>query len=85
MVTNGTPDVRLWVIGTRHYLGLPEQADQPTRPIPANVLHAWRRVSPLTASLYGDFRVCAWKPPRAGEMEMIRLIAARNLVTGPYR
>jgi hypothetical protein len=31
------------------------------------------------ASVYGDFRICASTPRRAGEMEIVRVTAARHL------
>jgi hypothetical protein len=82
--TNGSPSVRIWVVGARHYLGLPEQGDMATKPLPANVERLWGRTkSYFEASVYGDFRVCGWRPPRAGKMEMVRLVSARNLRLAP--
>ena len=88
MATNGNPGIRIWEVGTRHYLGVGIEQDLSLRQLPANVRRKWigatRRGSLFDASLYGDFRVCAWKPRRAGEMEMVRVMSGRNLIAGPY-
>ena len=85
-MTNGSPDLRIRVVGTHHILGLPEQGDMATRPLPANVERLWAKApSRYDAYVFGDFRVCGWTSARPGEMEMVRLTGARNLVLSPDR
>lgn len=83
---NGNPAIRIWVVGTRRVLGVGSQDDVSLNDLPANVRRAWTRESPtLThARVYGDFRVCAWRPQRPGEMQMVRVVSARNLVVEPW-
>ncbi|MGN6817973.1 MAG: hypothetical protein ACTHJR_04815 [Sphingomonas sp.] len=89
MATNGNPGLRIWEIGSHHYLALDVGQDLSLATLPGNVRRLWiartRGGSLFDASIYGDFRVCALKPRRAGEMEMVHLVAARHLAAGSYR
>jgi hypothetical protein len=80
---NGDPALRIWEIGTRHYLGVDVGQDLSLSTMPRNLRDLWirrtRGGSLFDASVYGDFRVCAAKPRRAGEMEIVRVTAARRL------
>jgi hypothetical protein len=88
MATNGTPSLRIWEVGTRHYLGVDVAEDLSLKTLPANIRRKWLAAAPrgslFDASLYGDFRVCAWKPRRNGEMEMVRVTSGHKLFAGPY-
>jgi hypothetical protein len=69
------------VIGTRRILGAIEQGDMATKPLPANVARLMNGPqNPYAISLYGDFKICAWKPQRAGEMQMVRIVGGRHLI-----
>jgi hypothetical protein len=90
MTANGNPALRIWEVGTRHYLGVDVDLDLSLDTLPGNIRRTWMnglspRATLLDASLYGDFRVCAWKVRRAGEMELVRVMSGRNLVVGSYR
>ena len=81
--TNGDPALRIWEIGTRHYLGVDVGQDLSLSTMPRNLRDLWirrtRGGSLFDASAYGDFRVCASMPSRAGEMEIVRVTAARRI------
>ena len=81
--TNGNPALRIWEIGTRHYLGVDVGQDLSLSTMPRNLRDLWIRQSRgrslFDASVYGDFRICASKPRRVGEMEIVRVTAARHL------
>lgn len=91
MYTNGTPDMRIWVIGTRRILGVEGLDDtyDRYRHLPRNIQAKWDTKpagsSYYDYSVYGDFRVCAWKPQRPEEMQMVRVMSGRNLILGGYR
>jgi hypothetical protein len=89
MATNGNPGLRIWEVGTRHYLGIDVGQNLSLDTLPANVRRKWTaatlRRSLFDASLYGDFRVCAWKQRRTGDMELVRVMSARNLAAGSYK
>lgn len=81
-VANGTPAVRIWVIGTKRVLGVPATDGSDMPHLPRNVQRRWRGTSDSAfySDVYGDFRVCAWKPQRPGEMQRVRVVSAQNLV-----
>lgn len=89
MAANGDPALRIWEIGTRHYLGVDVGQDLSLDTLPANIRRKWlaatNRGSLFDASLYGDFRICALKPRRSGEMELVKVVDGRNLRVGPYK
>lgn len=89
MATNGNPSLRIWEVGTRHYPGVDVGEDLSLHGLPANIRRKWtaatNRGSLFDASLYGDFRICALKPRRSGEMELVRVVSGQNLLVGPYR
>ncbi len=83
---NGTPTVRIWVVGTKRKLGvIGPDAEWPR--LPGNVSRLWtgNRRSVFEGSIYGNFRVCAREQQRPGWMQMVKVVSARNLVLGPYR
>jgi hypothetical protein len=81
-LANGTPSVRIWVIGTRRILGV-VQPNERFDDLPANVRAIWSRGGDevmWATDLYGDFRVCPVTPSRPGRMQMVTLVSATGLV-----
>jgi hypothetical protein len=76
-LTNGTPGVRIWRIGTRRILGVILSENEI---MPANV----KRHLAWGTTIYGDFEVCPFTPQRSGEMQMICVESARRLVLERY-
>lgn len=77
--TNGTPGVRIWIVGTKRILGVTQQATT-YKELPANIRRAWEvNGSPEGHWLYGDFKVCALTPERPGWMQMVRVERGTNL------
>jgi len=82
--SNGTPDLRIWQVGTKRILGVTRlsQADDTVDPIPPqNLLNALRGFDHF---VFGDFEVCPFTPKRQGHMQMVCVERAENLVIEPY-
>jgi len=81
--SNGTPDLRIWEVGTKRILGVTAhaQADDADDPIaPAKLLNALGAAEHV---VYGDFEVCPFTPKRQGYMQ-ICVERADNLIVKPY-
>lgn len=76
-VGNGTPAARIWPVGTRRMLGVPDgpQGDE-LASLPANVRDALGS-EPFQTRVFADFRVCPLMPDRPGWMRMVRVHSAR--------
>lgn len=86
-LTQGTPSVRTWVIGTKRMLGV-VQEDESFDQLPGSIRRAWDKVpsSELWShDLYGDFQVCAVTAERRGWMQFVRVEGAKNLQVRPSR
>ena len=82
--SNGTPDLRIWQVGTNRILGVTgrPQADDAVDPIaPPNLLNA---LGGFDHFVLGDFEVCPFTPKRQGHMQMVCVERAENLVIKPY-
>ena len=82
---NGTPTVRIWVVGTRRILGVAQQ-DEAFDRLPASVRKLWDGKNPdadWSTVIYGDFKVCALAPGRPGRMQEVEVMDARRLVLRP--
>lgn len=81
---NGTPSVRIWVVGTRRILGV-EQRDESFGDLPPAIRRLWSHGpdADWNSSIFGDFRVCAATRSQPGRMQMVRLTGARRLVLRP--
>jgi hypothetical protein len=82
--SNGTPDLRIWQVGTNRILGVTRrsQADDTVDPIaPQNLLNA---LGGFDHFVFGDFEVCPFTPKRQGQMQMVCVKRAENLVIKPY-
>jgi hypothetical protein len=80
-LTNGTPSIRIWVIGTHRLLGVVQQ-DQSFGDLPAGIRSLWaaRGEGAMWSShIFGDFRVCPMSKGEFGSMQMVRVQEATNL------
>jgi hypothetical protein len=78
IASNGTPSVRIWIIGTRRVLGVKEQNS-----LPPDIANRWKSAGyddMFEAGLYGDFRVCALTPSEPGRMQSVKVTAVSNPV-----
>lgn len=69
-IWNGTPSLRIWRIGTKRILGVHNEI------LPEAVAHrmGW------DVEAYGDFTVCPFTEERPGEMQMVCIESAENVV-----
>jgi hypothetical protein len=82
--SDGTPDLRIWRVGTKRIVGVTASAtaDDAEDPIaPDNLLRA---LGTDQHFVFGDFEVCPFTPEREGQMQMVCVERAENLVTKPY-
>jgi hypothetical protein len=76
--TNGTPDMRIWRIGTSRMLGV---FDPENQIIPENLS---KELTGFGVEVYGDFEVCPFTKQKPGEMQMVCVESANHLVTKRY-
>ncbi len=84
-LTNGTPSVRISVIGTRRILGVTQQ-DQTMDQLPVPSALLQRLINPKAnedLAIYGDFNVCAVTKSVPGVMQMVTVKSASHLVVKP--
>ena len=77
---NGAPTIRLWRAGTRRMLGVSASyAREGYGSIPEELESrlTWEN------ELWGEFLVCPFTPQRPGEMQMVCVESARNVVSRP--
>lgn len=78
---NGTPSLRIWIVGTRRILGVtdwrPGSGEDPI--LPANVRAALGD-RPFDVQVYGDFEVCPFTRERPGWMQFVCVVSGRRLV-----
>jgi uncharacterized protein involved in response to NO len=84
-LTNGTPSVRIAVIGTRRILGVTQQDQTMDQlPVPSTLLQ--RLMNPKAnedLAIYSDFNVCAVTKSVPGVMQMVTVKSASHLVVKP--
>lgn len=72
-VSNGTPSVRLWPIGTERLIGiLPSEAEIMPESIKNNLK--------ADIVIYGDYLICPFTKAKAGQMQFACIESASNLV-----
>jgi hypothetical protein len=84
-LTNGTPSVRIAVIGTRRILGVTQQ-DQTMDQLPVPRALLQRLTNPKAnedLAIHGDFNVCAVTKSVPGVMQMVTVKSASHLVVKP--
>lgn len=76
-VYNGAPALRIWKVGTRRMLGVSEQrfAVAGYRNVPETVQNQLNQ----DVDLFGDFLVCPFTRPKAGEMQLVCIEEGKNL------
>ena len=76
-VYNGTPAIRLWVIGTRRMLGVSEQRFKLPgyRNLPENLQQQLNGDNQIV----GDFLVCPFTKPKPSEMRLVCVESAKNV------
>jgi hypothetical protein len=82
---NGTPSVRIWVVGTKRMLGVVQQ-DETFDDLPENIRRAWAvhgDTAMWRSDLFGDFRVCPVTANRPGRMQMVIVKGATRLLVQP--
>ncbi len=82
---NGTPTVRIWVIGAHRELGV-TNGDKGIGALPASIGRIWtgRDVdADWRTAIYGDFKVCPEGPARLGHMQNVTVIEAGHLRQQP--
>jgi len=80
-VANGTPSVRIWVIGTHRVLGVVQQ-DETFEDLPANIRHLWAAHGDdamWSSSIFGDFRVCPLTKSKPGWMQFVSVKSGVHL------
>jgi hypothetical protein len=75
---NGNPSVRLWRRGTNRILGVSEQRF--SRPDYRNIPEDLARQLDEENEIVGDFLVCPFTRSRPGEMQLMCIESARNVV-----
>ena len=71
--TNGTPSIRIWIVGTKRLLGVV--------PAEAEIMpEALRRYVEGGSSVFADFEVCPMTPSRPGTMQDVCIQSATNVV-----
>ena len=76
-IYNGAPAMRIWKVGTKRMLGISEQRFNVPgyRNIPDDV----RNQINQDVDVFGDFIVCPFTRPKAGEMQLVCVDEGRNL------
>ena len=73
---NGTPSTRIWIVGTHRILGIPTEDSE----LPANVKELLKS---FDDQIYANYSVCPLTKERGGEMRMVWVRSARNVVNRP--
>jgi hypothetical protein len=80
---NGNPAVRLWRIGTRRVLGVSDQRFN--LPGYRNIPEDLAKQLDGENEILGDFLVCPFTRPRPGEMQLMCIESAKNVVVNKRR
>jgi hypothetical protein len=75
---NGNPAVRLWRIGTKRVLGVSDQRF--SLPGYRNIPEDLAKQLDGENEILGDFLVCPFTRPRLGEMQLMCIESAKNVV-----
>lgn len=74
---NGSPGVRLWVIGTKRVLGVGTLEDDEYNIMPAKVSSQFLNTA---TQVFADFQVCPFEKDIPGHMRMVCIEAAKNMI-----
>ena len=72
-ISNGTPSMRIWPVGTNRILGVTPSENEIVPEIIKQHVN-------LDTRLYGDFEVCPFTKEKPGEMQIVCVKAASKLV-----
>jgi len=81
-LTNGTPQFRIWPVGSKRLLGVLDGSGdaEGDNVLPDNVL----AMNPdYDNEIWGEFLICPLTAERAGAMRKVRVIKARHLFSKP--
>ena len=82
-LANGTPSVRIWIVGTTRLLGVLQQ-DQRFDDLPRNIRTTWAAHGDEWSSyLFGNFRVCPIERDRPGWMRLVNVVGGAALRVRP--
>jgi hypothetical protein len=84
-LANGTPSVRIWVIGSQRVLGVVQQ-DESFNDLPANIRQLWAAHGDdamWSSYLFGDFTVCPVTKSEPGHMQLVSLRDGKRLHVRP--
>jgi len=85
-VYNGTPNIRIWKIGTNQILGVLDGTGQNAEGpgvLPESVSKLLNP-DPFGTAIFGDFTVCPLTVARSGEMQMVYIVDAVKLIPGRF-
>jgi len=76
-VYNGAPAMRIWKVGTKRMLGVSEQrfAVPGYRNVPETIQNQLNQ----DVDIFGDFLVCPFTRPKAGEMQLVCIDEGKKL------
>ena len=76
-VYNGAPALRIWKVGTKRMLGVSEQrfAVPGYRNVPETIQNQLNQ----DVDIFGDFLVCPFTTPKAGEMQLVCIEEGKKL------
>ncbi|ABF41094.1 conserved hypothetical protein [Candidatus Koribacter versatilis Ellin345] len=80
--TNGTPNLRIWVAGTKHYLGVTARSEADDAETPIVPQYIREKNLEFDDYLHGDFEVCPFTKEKSGAMTMVCVESASKLVLG---
>jgi len=73
---NGTPSTRIWIVGTHRMLGIPSE-DSELPPKVKDLLKSF------DDQIFANYSVCPLTRERRGEMRMVWVKSARDIVNRP--
>jgi hypothetical protein len=76
---NGTPSIRIWRVGTKRMLGVPE-GDEDGDPDVASLPDVIYRTNILDQAMFADFVVCPLTKEKPGAMQLVCVESATHLV-----
>ena len=76
-LTEGTPGVRLWIIGTKRILAVMTPEDSEENIMPAKVSSQFQNTA---TQVYADFSVCPFEKDAPGHMRPVCIESAKNMI-----
>src|SRR4051812_41631513 len=76
-LTNGTPSVKIWVIGTKRILAVQTLEDSEENIMPAKVSSQFLNTA---TQVFADFQVCPFEKDTPGHMRMVCIESAKNMI-----